>query len=83
MLLDIYVVARGPERHALWIALTLGLVSQAIASTAIINYAPQLLEKTGLKSNSVSTLLSAIVPAAKVRPMAFEPRLQPQPQLIP
>lgn len=38
---DVYIVSRGHERRAFWLAIALAFWNQAFASTAIINYAPQ------------------------------------------
>jgi hypothetical protein len=43
MLRDVYVVAKGPERRAFFMAIILAVFNQATASTAVINYAPEVL----------------------------------------
>lgn len=66
MLLDIYVVLTGPERRAVRIALWLAFFDQGCASTAIINYAPQVLERAGVTDYGEATLWSSAITAAKV-----------------
>lgn len=66
MLLDIYVVLTGPERRAVRIALWLAFFDQGCASTAIINYAPQVLERAGVTDYGQATLWSSAITAAKV-----------------
>lgn len=66
MLLDIYIVARGPERRALRTACWLAFFNQAVASTAIINYAPTLMREAGLRSASAASLLTAAVGGSKL-----------------
>lgn len=66
MLLDIYVVLTGPERRAVRMALWLAFFDQGCASTAIINYAPQVLEMAGIRDYSDATLWSSAITAAKV-----------------
>ena len=41
VLADVATVLRGPERAAVRLALTIAFLDQAMASTAIVNYAPQ------------------------------------------
>jgi hypothetical protein len=38
---DVARVLRGPERRAVRLALVIAVIDQAMASTAIVNYAPQ------------------------------------------
>ncbi len=66
MLGDIKAVARGDERHAFRTALWLAFFNQAMASSAIVNYAPRLLQDSGIHSETVATLLTSSVTAAKV-----------------
>lgn len=66
MLLDIYVVLTGPERRAVRMALWLAFFDQGCASTAIINYAPQVLERAGVTDYGDATLWSSAITAAKV-----------------
>lgn len=66
MLLDIYVVLTGPERRAVRMALWLAAFDQGCASTAIINYAPQVLEAAGVTDYGDATLWSSAITAAKV-----------------
>ncbi|KAF6262111.1 major facilitator superfamily domain-containing protein [Scenedesmus sp. NREL 46B-D3] len=61
MLADVAAVVRGPERAAFAIAASLAVLNQATASTAIINYAPELLQ----------SLLGVTQPGAAVRYAAF------------
>ena len=68
MLLDIYVVLTGPEKRAVRMALWLAFFDQGCASTAIINYAPEVLEIAGIKDYGDATLWSSAITAAKVRP---------------
>lgn len=49
-------------RLALWIA----VIDQAMASTAIVNYAPDLIQRTSGSSNANATLWTAAVTGAKV-----------------
>lgn len=66
MLLDIYVVLTGPERRAVRIALWLAFFDQGCASTAIINYAPEVLEIAGVTDYGDATLWSSAITASKV-----------------
>ena len=66
MLVDVKAVAQGEESRAFAIALCLAFFNQAMASSAIINYAPKLLRDSGIDSEIYATLLSATVTAAKV-----------------
>lgn len=66
MMLDIKAVATGPETQAFQIALWLAFFNQAMASSAIINYAPQLLAEAGIRSDTQATLLTCAVTGAKV-----------------
>ncbi|KAL3163007.1 hypothetical protein ABBQ32_009439 [Trebouxia sp. C0010 RCD-2024] len=66
MLLDIYVVLTGPERRAVRMALWLAFFDQGCASTAIINYAPQVLEAAGITDYGDATLWSSGITAAKI-----------------
>ncbi len=68
MLLDVYVVLTGPEKRAVRMALWLAFFDQGCASTAIINYAPQVLEMAGIRDYSDATLWSSAITAAKVYP---------------
>lgn len=67
MLADIKAVAQGEEQKAFSIALWLAFFNQAMASSAIINYAPKLLRDSGIRSETHATLLTSTVTAAKVR----------------
>ena len=66
MLLDVKSVARGAEKEALSTALWLAFFNQAMASSAIINYAPKLLHDSGVHNETFTTLLTSTVTAAKV-----------------
>ena len=59
-------VRRGPERRALRTACWLAFFNQAVASTAIINYAPTLMREAGLRSASAASLLTAAIGGSKV-----------------
>ena len=65
MVWDIRAVATGPEKEALNIALWLAFFNQAMASSAIINYAPTMLEEAGVYNRTTATLLTSTVTAAK------------------
>lgn len=66
MIGDIHIVACGPERQALLMSLWLAFFNQAFASTSIINYAPQVLERAGVESHSAAALLSSTVGGSKM-----------------
>ena len=66
MLSDIKSVAQGEEKAAFSIALWLAFFNQAMASSAIINYAPRLLRESGIHNETAATLLTSTVTAAKV-----------------
>jgi hypothetical protein len=68
MLLDIWLISVGPERRAMRIALALAFFNQAIASSAIVNYAPRLLSSIGVASHMMATLLTAAITASKACP---------------
>ena len=68
MVWDIRAVAMGPEKEALNIALWLAFFNQAMASSAIINYAPTMLEEAGVYNRTAATLLTSTVTAAKACP---------------
>lgn len=67
MMQDIFIVARGPERGALRMALILAFFNQAFASTAIINYAPSVLHHAGVQSGAAAELFTSLIGASKVR----------------
>ena len=77
MLLDIYVVLKGPERRAVRMALWLAFFDQGCASTAIINYAPQVLELAGVTDYGDATLWSSAITAAKVQLVNWSLRYTP------
>ncbi|KAL4420816.1 hypothetical protein ABPG75_010472 [Micractinium tetrahymenae] len=66
MIGDIHIVACGPERQALLMSLWLAFFNQAFASTSIINYAPQVLERAGVESHSAASLLTSTVGGSKM-----------------
>lgn len=66
MLADIWAVFQGSERKALIMTLWLAFFDQGMASTAIINYAPQILTAAGVESHGSATLYSSAITAAKV-----------------
>ena len=67
MLCDVKAVARGPERGAFAIACCLAVFDQATASTAIINYAPEVLSSTlGVQDPNLAILYPAAIAWAKV-----------------
>lgn len=71
MFLDIKIVATGPERRAFRMALWLAFFNQAFASTAIINYAPTLLQLAGVHSETTATLFSAAISGSKLVGISF------------
>lgn len=66
MMKSIYVVARGPERAAFRMALLLAFFNQAFASTAIINYAPSVLQHAGVESGAAASLFTALIGGSKL-----------------
>jgi MFS family permease len=67
MLCDIKAVAKGPERAAFGIACCLAVFDQATASTAIINYAPEVLaNRMGVQDPSLAIMYPAAIALAKV-----------------
>lgn len=66
MMKDIWAVARGPESSAFTMILILAFFNQAFASTAIINYAPSVLEQAGVQSTAAASLFTSIVGASKL-----------------
>lgn len=72
MMVDIKAVATGPEAPALQVALWLAFFNQAMASSTIINYAPQMLQDAGVRSHTAATLLTSTVTIAKVRKLFAE-----------
>lgn len=57
---------RGPEAGAFRMALWLAFFNQAFASTAIINYAPEVLRRAGVSSHRAAALFTSAVGASKV-----------------
>ena len=68
MLQDIGLVMIGPERKAVWVAILLAFFNQGCASTAVINYAPTVLEGAGVRNYADATAWTAMITGAKVRP---------------
>jgi hypothetical protein len=67
MLCDVKAVARGPERAAFAIACCLAVFDQATASTAIINYAPEVLAThMGVQDQNLAIMYPAAIALAKV-----------------
>ncbi|EIE20926.1 MFS general substrate transporter [Coccomyxa subellipsoidea C-169] len=66
VVMDVWAVLRGPERRAVRLALVIAFLDQGMASTAIVNYAPQVLERVGVQGHGMATALSACIPASKV-----------------
>lgn len=66
MMKDILAVARGPESSAFTMILILAFFNQAFASTAIINYAPSVLQSAGVESGSAASLFTSLVGASKL-----------------
>lgn len=65
MLQDIREVAHGPESRAFFIALWLAFFDQACASTAIINYAPYLVQLMGVENDRQAILYTVTVALTK------------------
>ncbi len=57
----------GPEKRAFFIALALAVFNQATASTAIINFAPEILASMNVESSNLQTGLAITVTISKVR----------------
>lgn len=66
MMKHILAVARGPESSAFAMILILAFFNQAFASTAIINYAPSVLQNAGVESGSAASLFTSLVGASKL-----------------
>ncbi|KAL4517815.1 hypothetical protein Ndes2526B_g02211 [Nannochloris sp. 'desiccata'] len=66
MMKDILAVARGPESSAFTMILILAFFNQAFASTAIINYAPSVLQNAGVESSSAASLFTSLIGASKL-----------------
>ena len=67
VILDTWRILWGPESRAVRLALWIAVIDQAMASTAIVNYAPALIQQTSLASNADATLWTGFVTGAKVR----------------
>ena len=66
MLRDMYAVVKGPERKAFAIAAVLAVFDQATASTAVINYAPEVLSsQLGITSERNAILYPAVIAVTK------------------
>lgn len=66
VLVDMWHILWGPEARAVRLALWIAVIDQAMASTAIINYAPDLIQATSQTSNLNATLWTSCVTGAKV-----------------
>ena len=66
MIKQVKTVAQGEERQAFVIALVLAFVNQGIASSSIINYAPQMIAETGIGDHTKAVFLTSTITAAKV-----------------
>ena len=66
MLKDIVTVARGPESSAFTMILILAFFNQAFASTAVINYAPTVLQDAGVESGATASLFTSFIGIAKL-----------------
>ncbi|CAL5219691.1 g1578 [Coccomyxa viridis] len=66
IILDIWVALHGNERRAVRMALWIALIDQAMGSTAVVNYAPQLLERAGVQTHALATAWSSSISAAKL-----------------
>lgn len=64
---DMWRVVRGPESRAVRLALWIAVIDQAMASTAIVNYAPALIQQSSLSSSTSATLWTGAVTGSKVR----------------
>lgn len=65
VLRDVYHVTQGPDRRAVHLALCIAVINQGMASNSIMNYAPQLLQKThGAGGHAV--LWTSFITLAKV-----------------
>jgi Sugar (and other) transporter len=65
MLQDTRQLIHGPERRAVLLTVSLAVFNQIGASTSIINYAPQVLEKAGVLHDQQAILISSLIAAAK------------------
>ena len=65
VLRDIGKLFRGHERRAALVAMWLAVFNQIGASTSIINYAPQVLEVSGVKRDEKAILMSSLISLAK------------------
>lgn len=66
VLLDMWRILWGPEARAVRLALWIAVFNQIMASTAIINYAPALIQQTALSSATDATLWTGFVTGAKI-----------------
>ena len=65
MLADSGRLFRGPERRAVALATLLAVFNQIGASTSIINYAPDVLQRAGVHGNQRAVLMSSLIGVAK------------------
>ena len=66
MLTEMKGLRKGPESRAFAVALWLAFFNQATCSTSVINFAPQVLEKVGVHSDSDAVLLACAVSLCKL-----------------
>ncbi|KAK9803469.1 hypothetical protein WJX73_005311 [Symbiochloris irregularis] len=66
VMVDMWHILWGPEARAVRLALWIAVIDQAMASTAIINYAPDLIQRTSQTSNLNATLWTSCVTGAKI-----------------
>ncbi|KAK3261751.1 hypothetical protein CYMTET_29354, partial [Cymbomonas tetramitiformis] len=66
MVRSIRGLAKSDEGNAFYIALWLAFFDQATASTAIINFAPKVLEETGVEDHSEAIVKSSLIGATKM-----------------
>ena len=66
MMKDITLIARGPESSAFILIIVLAFFNQAFASTAIINYAPSVLQHAGVESTATASLFTSLIGGCKL-----------------
>ena len=59
LLQSVYRLSRGSERRAFWTVMALAFFNQSCASTAILNYAPVVLQSQGVESATASFFSAA------------------------
>jgi hypothetical protein len=57
VVLDVWTVLHGPERRAVRLALVIAFIDQGMASTAVVNYAPQVALTPALLIHSAITCI--------------------------